>query len=49
MRSNKAIDDCNSTDTCCSLPTGKYKRLCKVVKAMMVPAETKDGPLPDIR
>ena len=49
MRSNRAIDDCNSTDTCSNLPTGKYRRLCSVVKAMMVPADTMEGPLPDIR
>ena len=52
MRSNIASDDCSSTDTCSRRPTGKYKRFCSVVKAMMVPAvipalENEEKPPPD--
>ena len=47
MRSNRASEDWISTDTCNRRPTGKYIRLCSVVNAMMVPAVTKPGPLPE--
>ena len=49
MRSNRARDDCISTDTCSSRPTGKYMRACRVVNAMMVPAVTMDEPPPESR
>jgi hypothetical protein len=37
MRSNSAVADCTSTVTCSICPTGKNSRLCRVVKATMVP------------
>ena len=39
-RSNRASDDRSSTETWSSCPIGKYRRVCSVVKATMVPAET---------
>ncbi|REH17958.1 hypothetical protein BCF44_14038 [Kutzneria buriramensis] len=40
IRSNRATDDRSSTDTCKSWPIGKYRRVCSVVNATTVPAET---------
>jgi hypothetical protein len=37
IRSNRAIEDCTSIDTWSMEPIGKNNRLCKVVKATMVP------------
>ena len=44
MRSNNASDDCNSTEVRSSVLMGKYSRVCRVVKATMVPAVKPPGP-----
>ena len=49
MRSNRASDACSSTETSSSRPMGKYKRLCNVVKATIVPADITLAPPPEIR
>ena len=38
MRSNSAMDDCTSVDTCSMEPIGKNSRDCSVVNATIVPA-----------
>jgi hypothetical protein len=46
MRPNSANDDCTSTDTCSSWLIGISSRLCSVVNATSVPAESALPPWP---
>ena len=49
MRSKRAIEVCNSTETCSSRSTGWYSRACNAVNAITVPAVAAPAPPVEIR